>query len=90
MTHTLNSRAQKTGSQNSGGHNDQIEENFDHNYPWSWSAGDPSFFQISLNSNLTVYADEDFLFTAADGSNIATVQDLMGVQWGPQAPPTMG
>ena len=30
------------------------------------------------------------LFTAADGSNIATVQDLMGVQWGPQAPPTMG
>jgi catechol 2,3-dioxygenase-like lactoylglutathione lyase family enzyme len=30
------------------------------------------------------------LFTAADGSNIATVQDLLGVQWGPQAPPTMG
>jgi len=30
------------------------------------------------------------LFTAADGSNIATVQDLMGVQWGPLAPPTMG
>jgi catechol 2,3-dioxygenase-like lactoylglutathione lyase family enzyme len=30
------------------------------------------------------------LFIAADGSNIATVQDLLGVQWGPQAPPTMG
>ena len=30
------------------------------------------------------------LFTAADGSNIATVQDLLGVQWGPIPPPTMG
>jgi catechol 2,3-dioxygenase-like lactoylglutathione lyase family enzyme len=30
------------------------------------------------------------LFTAADGSNVARVQDLMGVQWGPMAPPTMG
>jgi catechol 2,3-dioxygenase-like lactoylglutathione lyase family enzyme len=30
------------------------------------------------------------LFTAEDGSNLATVQDLMGVQWGPSAPPTMG
>ena len=30
------------------------------------------------------------LFTAADGSNTATIQDLMGVQWGPTAPPTMG
>ena len=30
------------------------------------------------------------LFTAADGSNIATVQDLLGVQWGPAPPPTMG
>lgn len=30
------------------------------------------------------------LFTAADGSNIATVQDLLGVQWGPKPPPTMG
>jgi catechol 2,3-dioxygenase-like lactoylglutathione lyase family enzyme len=29
------------------------------------------------------------LFTAADGSNIATLGDLMGVQWGPSAPPTM-
>jgi catechol 2,3-dioxygenase-like lactoylglutathione lyase family enzyme len=29
-------------------------------------------------------------FTAQDGSNIATVQDLLGVQWGPSAPPTMG
>ena len=30
------------------------------------------------------------LFTAADGSNVASVADLMGVQWGPAAPPTMG
>jgi catechol 2,3-dioxygenase-like lactoylglutathione lyase family enzyme len=30
------------------------------------------------------------LFTAADGSNVASLQDLMGVQWGPSAPPTMG
>ena len=29
------------------------------------------------------------LFTAADGSNTATLADLMGVQWGPSAPPTM-
>ncbi len=29
------------------------------------------------------------LFTAADGSNTATLQDLMAVQWGPSAPPTM-
>ena len=30
------------------------------------------------------------VFTAADGSNVATLQDLLGVQWGPPAPPTMG
>ncbi len=30
------------------------------------------------------------LFTAADGSNVATIQDLLAVQWGPAAPPTMG
>jgi catechol 2,3-dioxygenase-like lactoylglutathione lyase family enzyme len=29
------------------------------------------------------------LFTAADGSNKATLQDLLAVQWGPSAPPTM-
>lgn len=29
------------------------------------------------------------LFTAADGSGVATLQDLLGVQWGPPAPPTM-
>lgn len=29
------------------------------------------------------------LFTAADRSNVATLQDLLGVQWGPAAPPTM-
>ena len=30
------------------------------------------------------------LFTATDGSNIASVQDLLGVQWGPKPPATMG
>jgi catechol 2,3-dioxygenase-like lactoylglutathione lyase family enzyme len=30
------------------------------------------------------------LFAAEDGSNIATVADLMGVQWGPSMPPTFG
>jgi catechol 2,3-dioxygenase-like lactoylglutathione lyase family enzyme len=29
------------------------------------------------------------VFTAADGSNTATLQDLLAVQWGPAAPPTM-
>ena len=29
------------------------------------------------------------LFTAADGSNTATLPDLLAVQWGPVAPPTM-
>jgi catechol 2,3-dioxygenase-like lactoylglutathione lyase family enzyme len=30
------------------------------------------------------------LFTAADGSRVASLQDLLGVQWGPPPPPTMG
>ena len=34
------------------------------------------------------WTDGDLL-TAADGSNVATLQDLLGVQWGPAAPPTM-
>jgi catechol 2,3-dioxygenase-like lactoylglutathione lyase family enzyme len=29
------------------------------------------------------------LFTAADGSNISNMAELLGVQWGPMAPPTM-
>ncbi len=29
------------------------------------------------------------VFTAADGSNTVSLQDLLGVQWGPSAPPTM-
>lgn len=28
-------------------------------------------------------------FTASDGSNVASLRDLLGVQWGPPAPPTM-
>jgi catechol 2,3-dioxygenase-like lactoylglutathione lyase family enzyme len=34
------------------------------------------------------WTDGDLL-AAADGSNIASLQDLVGVQWGPPAPPTM-
>ena len=34
------------------------------------------------------WTDGDLL-TAADGSGQASLQDLMGVQWGPSAPPTM-
>jgi catechol 2,3-dioxygenase-like lactoylglutathione lyase family enzyme len=30
------------------------------------------------------------LFTAADGSNVVPLRDLLEVQWGPSAPPTMG
>lgn len=30
------------------------------------------------------------LFTAADGSQVATLQELLDVQWGPPAPQTMG
>lgn len=35
------------------------------------------------------WTDGDQL-TVEDGSNTATIQDLLGVQWGPSAPPTMG
>jgi catechol 2,3-dioxygenase-like lactoylglutathione lyase family enzyme len=35
------------------------------------------------------WTDGDLL-TAGDGSNKATMMDLLGVQWGPMAPPTMG
>ncbi|HEX4711667.1 VOC family protein [Phenylobacterium sp.] len=35
------------------------------------------------------WTDGDLL-TVADGSNTASLQDLVGVQWGPPAPPTMG
>lgn len=35
------------------------------------------------------WTDGDLL-TAADGSNISNLQELLGVQWGPQMPPTMG
>lgn len=30
------------------------------------------------------------LFTTADGSNVSNLQELLGVQWGPQMPATMG
>ena len=30
------------------------------------------------------------LFTAEDGSRIASVEELMGVQWGPEMPPSLG
>ncbi len=30
------------------------------------------------------------LFTATDGAHVASLQELLGVQWGPASPPTMG
>jgi catechol 2,3-dioxygenase-like lactoylglutathione lyase family enzyme len=30
------------------------------------------------------------LYTAGSGSRVASLQDLIGTQWGPEAPPTMG
>ncbi len=30
------------------------------------------------------------LFTAEDGSNVTSLKELLGVQWGPSMPPTMG
>jgi catechol 2,3-dioxygenase-like lactoylglutathione lyase family enzyme len=30
------------------------------------------------------------LYTAGSGSRVATLRDLIGTQWGPEAPPTMG
>jgi hypothetical protein len=62
VNHQLNSRPKKAA-----GSNATFEEFVDHNYPWSWSVGNPNFFQVSLNSNLSIYIDDDFLYTSADG-----------------------
>jgi hypothetical protein len=40
---------------------------FSRNYPWSWSAGDRSYFQVSLNANLNVIAASDNLQASAEG-----------------------
>jgi hypothetical protein len=46
------------------------------------------YWRDPFGHTLEHWTDGD-LFTAADGSNTATLQDLLGVQWGPAAPPTM-
>jgi catechol 2,3-dioxygenase-like lactoylglutathione lyase family enzyme len=46
------------------------------------------YWRDPWGQTLEHWTDGD-LFTAADGSNTATLQDLMAVQWGPLAPPTM-
>jgi catechol 2,3-dioxygenase-like lactoylglutathione lyase family enzyme len=46
------------------------------------------YWRDPFGNTLEHWTDGD-LFTAADGSNTATLQDLMSVQWGPAAPPTI-
>jgi catechol 2,3-dioxygenase-like lactoylglutathione lyase family enzyme len=46
------------------------------------------YWRDPFGHTLEHWTDGD-LFTAEDGSNAATIQDLLGVQWGPAAPPTM-
>lgn len=46
------------------------------------------YWRDPWGNTLEHWTDGD-LFTVADGSNLAGLQDLLGVQWGPPAPPTM-
>jgi catechol 2,3-dioxygenase-like lactoylglutathione lyase family enzyme len=46
------------------------------------------YWRDPWGNTLEHWTDGD-LFTVADGSNTATLQDLLAVQWGPAAPPTM-
>lgn len=47
------------------------------------------YWRDPWGNTLEHWTDGD-LFTADDGSNISNLQELLGVQWGPQMPPTMG
>jgi catechol 2,3-dioxygenase-like lactoylglutathione lyase family enzyme len=47
------------------------------------------YWRDPWGNTLEHWTDGD-LFTAADGSNVASVQDLLGVQWGQAMPPTFG
>jgi catechol 2,3-dioxygenase-like lactoylglutathione lyase family enzyme len=47
------------------------------------------YWRDPWGNTLEHWTDGD-LFTAEDGSNISNLQELLGVQWGPQMPPTMG
>lgn len=47
------------------------------------------YWRDPWGNTLEHWTDGD-LFTADDGSNIASLPDLLGVQWGPSMPPTMG
>jgi catechol 2,3-dioxygenase-like lactoylglutathione lyase family enzyme len=47
------------------------------------------YWRDPWGNTLEHWTDGDLL-AAADGSNLASLQDLVGVQWGPPAPPTMG
>lgn len=46
------------------------------------------YWRDPWGNTLEHWTDGD-LFTAADASGVATLKDLLGVQWGPPAPPTM-
>jgi catechol 2,3-dioxygenase-like lactoylglutathione lyase family enzyme len=65
------------------------------NYAHEWGVGRHilgsqvfDYWRDPWGHTLEHWTDGD-LFTAADGSNTASLQDLLGVQWGPAAPPTM-
>ena len=47
------------------------------------------YWKDPFGNELEHWTDGD-LFTAADGSNAATLQDLLGVQWGPLHPMMQG
>lgn len=47
------------------------------------------YWRDPYGHTLEHWTDGD-LFTAADGSHTATLKDLLGVQWGPPPPPTLG
>jgi catechol 2,3-dioxygenase-like lactoylglutathione lyase family enzyme len=46
------------------------------------------YWRDPWGNTLEHWTDGD-LFTAADGSNVTGMAELLGVQWGPMAPPTM-
>jgi hypothetical protein len=64
LHHRLNERASGTGD----GYAPLDGGAFGHSYPWSWSAGDHNYFQISLDSDITVIGFKDYLYTSAEGS----------------------
>jgi hypothetical protein len=63
LHHRLNERTPDTG-----GLLAPFDGAFGHSYPWSWSAGNHDYFQISLDSDITVIGFKDYLYASAEGS----------------------